>query len=52
MLDTPLCEYGQIQTIKHIVEVYCLTKHEGKIERRHNDDSEAQEWLRSLEECL
>jgi len=52
MLDTPLCECGQIQTIKHIVEVRSLTKYGGGIERLLNGDSEAQEWLRSLEERL
>lgn len=49
MLDTPLCECGQLQTIKHIAEVCSLTKYEGGTEELHKGDSETQEWLRSLE---
>jgi hypothetical protein len=33
MSDSPLCEYGHTQTIKHIVEMYSLTKYEGGTEK-------------------
>jgi len=50
MSETPLCECGQVQIIKHIVDIlYCLTKYEGKTEGLLKGDTEALEWLRSLE---
>jgi len=44
MVNTPLCECGQIQTIKHIAEKYSLTKYEGL----HKGGIE----VRNLEVCL
>jgi hypothetical protein len=44
MVDTPLCECGQDQNIKHVAEVCPLTKYEGGIV----GDSEAQDWLSTL----
>jgi len=51
MTDTPLCERGQFQTIKHIVESSCpRTKLEGGIAELHRKGgSEAQDWLRKIE---
>jgi hypothetical protein len=48
MVDTPLCECGQVQTIKHVAEVCPLTKYEGGIVGLHKGDSEAQDWLSTL----
>lgn len=45
MLDTLLCEYGQVQTIKHIEIICSITKYEGGIKGLHIGDSEAQDWL-------
>jgi len=41
MVDTPLYECGQIQTIKHVAEVCPLTKYESGTEGLHKGDSEA-----------
>ncbi|KAL4153411.1 hypothetical protein QTP88_001244 [Uroleucon formosanum] len=49
MADSPLCECGQVQTIKHIVESCPRTKYEGGITELHKGGSEAQDWLRNLE---
>lgn len=49
MADIPLCECGQVQTIKHTVESCPRTKYEGGIAELHKGGSEAQDWLRNLE---
>lgn len=49
MTDTPLCECGQFQTSKHIVESCPRTKYEGGIAELHKGGNEAQDWLRNLE---
>jgi len=48
IIDTPLCECGQVQTIKHIVESCPRTKYEGGIAEFHKGSREAQDWLRNL----
>jgi len=50
--DTPLCECGQIQTIKHIVKSCPRTKYEGGIAKLPKGGSEVQDWLRNLEVYL
>ena len=52
MVDTPLCECGQVQTIKHVAEVCPLTKYEGGIVGLHKGDNEAQDWLSTLKAHL
>jgi len=49
MEDSPLCECGQIQIIKHIVEICSLTKYKGGTKGLYKGDIEAQNWLRNLE---
>lgn len=49
MADTLLCEFGQVQTIKHIVEILCsIAIYEGETKGLHKGDSETQDWLRNL----
>jgi len=49
MKDKPLCEYRQVQTIKHIVESRPRSKYEGGIAELRKGGSEAQDRLHNLE---
>lgn len=48
MVDSPLCNCGQIQTIRHIVEECPETKFSGGTSGLHNGDKEALDWLCNL----
>jgi len=43
--NSPLCECGQIQTIRPIVEECPQTRYKGGNEGLHNCDDEAMDWL-------
>jgi len=45
MVDSPLCNYGEVQTIRHIVEECPETKFSGGTSGLHNGDKEALDWL-------
>jgi len=48
MVDSPLCNCGQIQTIRHIVEECPETKFSGGTSGLHKGDKEALDWLCNL----
>lgn len=43
MLDTPLCECGQVQPIETHGQTYTLTKNEEETKGLHKGDSETQD---------
>ncbi|VVC36218.1 Hypothetical protein CINCED_3A003797 [Cinara cedri] len=48
MVDSPFCNCGQIQTIRHIVEKCSETKFSGGTSGLRNGDKEALDWLCNL----
>jgi hypothetical protein len=48
MFESPLCSYGQKQTIKHIVEECPLMKFSGGIEEIHTASEDGIEWIKKL----
>ncbi|KAF0710579.1 Uncharacterized protein FWK35_00036873 [Aphis craccivora] len=49
MTDSPLCECGLIQTIKHIVEECQRTRFEGGVTILHDCGPTAIKWLEELD---
>jgi len=50
--SSPLCDCGQIQSIKHIVEECPQTRYKGGIEGLHKCDDGAMDWLSKTNVCL
>jgi len=48
MVDSPLCECGETQTIKHMVESCPITMFKGELTKLHEGGSTAIKWLEEL----
>lgn len=48
VVNSPICNCGQIQTIRHIVEECPKTKFSGETLGLHKGDEEALDWLHNL----
>jgi len=48
MVESPLCSYGQEQTIRHMVKECSPTKFLGGIEKIHTASVDAIKWMENL----
>jgi len=47
LAQSPFCDYGQRQTMNHIVDTFPLTKFEGGLNLLHEANDDAVTWLES-----
>jgi len=48
MAESPLCEYGDIKTVKHIVEMCPSTMFNERLAKLHERGPSATKWLEKL----